>query len=226
MQFSEIIFLVLLVLSCYFSGCSSDDHRSFSQSEITYFKEIALKSEYINAESKIIKWSNKTVTINISGDPNEKSLDCLNLVIVDFNKISKTTQLKIEKNENADIDIYFGPDSEFLMIDPNYVPNNRGYFSYEYNTTDCTIQKSQILISTESDLTDDQRCHLIREELTQSLGLFDDSLKYPNSIFYQGWTDTTHYAEIDKTLIKMLYNTDVKFCGTPDEVEDYFNGAT
>jgi hypothetical protein len=48
--------------------------------------------------------------------------------------------------------------------------------------------------------------HLLREELTQSLGLFNDSWEYPESIFYQGWTTTTEFAPIDRELIDMLYN--------------------
>ena len=48
--------------------------------------------------------------------------------------------------------------------------------------------------------------HLLREELTQSLGLFNDSWDYPESIFYQCWTTTTEYAPIDRELIDMLYN--------------------
>ena len=53
---------------------------------------------------------------------------------------------------------------------------------------------------------DQEQKHLLREELTQSLGLFNDSYKYPESIFYQDWTTTTEYAQIDRELIDMLYN--------------------
>jgi hypothetical protein len=52
----------------------------------------------------------------------------------------------------------------------------------------------------------DGQKHLLREELTQSLGLFNDSYKYENSIFQQRWTETTEYAPIDRVLIDMLYN--------------------
>ena len=48
--------------------------------------------------------------------------------------------------------------------------------------------------------------HLLREELTQSLGLRNDSYTYPESIFYSNWTNTTEYTELDKSLIDMLYN--------------------
>jgi hypothetical protein len=48
--------------------------------------------------------------------------------------------------------------------------------------------------------------HILREELTQSIGLLNDSMKYPNSIFYQGWTFPTEYTELDKEVIKRHYN--------------------
>jgi len=51
----------------------------------------------------------------------------------------------------------------------------------------------------------DAQNHLLREELTQSLWLCNDSWKYPESIFYQGWTTTTEYSEMDKKLIAMLF---------------------
>ena len=61
-------------------------------------------------------------------------------------------------------------------------------------------------VNMEGNLTMNERKHLLREELTQILGLCNDSYQFENSIFYQGWTDTTEYAEIDKELITMLYN--------------------
>ena len=48
--------------------------------------------------------------------------------------------------------------------------------------------------------------HLLREELTQSLGLAKDSFKYPNSIFQSSWTQTLNYMEIDKDVIRLLYH--------------------
>ena len=48
--------------------------------------------------------------------------------------------------------------------------------------------------------------HLLREELTQSLGLKNDTYDYPESIFYQNWTEITDFAPIDRRLIDMLYN--------------------
>jgi hypothetical protein len=46
---------------------------------------------------------------------------------------------------------------------------------------------------------------LLREELTQSLRLINDSYIYPDSIFQQDWTDTTWFTEIDRKIIHALY---------------------
>ena len=48
--------------------------------------------------------------------------------------------------------------------------------------------------------------HLLREELTQSLGLAKDSNRYPDSIFQANWTSTTEYSNVDKDLVRLLYH--------------------
>ena len=50
---------------------------------------------------------------------------------------------------------------------------------------------------------------MLREELTQSLGLARDSEEYLESIFQSAWTTTNEYAEIDRDLIRLLYHPDV-----------------
>ena len=60
--------------------------------------------------------------------------------------------------------------------------------------------------------------HLLREELTQSLGLARDRIEYPESIFQASWTATTEYADIDKELIRLLYHPDVTSGLNEDQV--------
>ena len=47
---------------------------------------------------------------------------------------------------------------------------------------------------------------MLREELTQSLGLAKDSNRYPDSIFQASWTATTEYSDIDKDVVRLLYH--------------------
>jgi hypothetical protein len=193
---------------------------SFSSTEIAYFEDIVLGAEYGSAEPQVLKWVKNPVTIRIYGNPDEQSRNCLSSAIKDFNQLSTTTKLRIADNGTGDIDMHFAPDSQFSRIDPNYVPGNWGFF-WSWPNNNCEIYKARILISTENP-TSRQRCHLIREELTQSLGFARDSQKYPDSIFYMDWTETTSYSEIDKNLIRMLYSTDIQPCATKNNVERYF----
>jgi len=62
-----------------------------------------------------------------------------------------------------------------------------------------------------------QRSYLIREELTQSLGLMKDSYDYPRSIFFQRFTATTEFTDLDRNLISILYREDITHGMTRDE---------
>jgi hypothetical protein len=57
-----------------------------------------------------------------------------------------------------------------------------------------------------SDRSDIKIKHTIREEFTQAFGLLGDSWWYPNSIFYQGYSEVTEFAPIDIECIKYYYN--------------------
>ena len=61
--------------------------------------------------------------------------------------------------------------------------------------------------------------HLLREELTQSLGLARDSQKYSESIFQSAWTTTMEYALIDRDLIRLLYHPDMSIGLNETQVE-------
>jgi hypothetical protein len=37
-----------------------------------------------------------------------------------------------------------------------------------------------------------------------------DSYRYKDSVFYQGWTSVTQYADIDRALIEMLYRPEIR----------------
>ena len=71
------------------------------------------------------------------------------------------------------------------------------------------IYKGKVLIAADG-ISQQERSHLIREELTQSLGIMNDSYRYKDSIFYQEWTDTIDYAPIDRTIISLLYDSRLK----------------
>ncbi len=81
---------------------------------------------------------------------------------------------------------------------------NLGFFRIWFDG-EGAIYQGKVLITSDG-VTQAERSHLIREELTQSLGLFKDSWKNSDSIFYEGWTTTNRYHPLDQSIIQMLYD--------------------
>jgi hypothetical protein len=189
-------------------GCSFQSNtNTFTQEEIDYFTEIVLGTEFGDEAPVIKKWI-KNIRIKVSGEPTEEDLQTINNIVGDLNGLIAGIKIKlVDKNEN--LVIAFSPESEFSAIDPNYVPTNYGFFWALWHDDNFVIHDASILISS-AEVTQQERSHLIREELTQSLGLMNDSDKYNDSIFFQEWTEVTDFSEIDKAVIKLLYLNTIK----------------
>ena len=200
--------LQLILFSIILISCTHQiDTTDFTQEEIDYFTEIALGAEFGDETPVIKKWTNN-VRIKIDGEPTEEDIQTIDNIVDDLNKLIGGITIKIvDKKEN--LTITFSPESDFTSIDPNYVPTNYGFFWALWHDDNYVIYDATILVSS-ADITQTERSHLIREELTQSLGLMNDSAKYKDSIFYQEWTDVTEFSEIDRAVIKLLYLKKIK----------------
>ena len=195
---TTFITLMFLLIGCSFQSGTNN----FTQKEIDYFTEIVFGSEFGDKIPVIKKWTNN-IRIKVNGEPTEADMQTVSNIIDDFNELISGINIKtVENKEN--LTITFTTESNFLGIDQNYVPTNYGFFWALWHDDNFVIYNASILIAS-ADITQQERSHLIREELTQSLGLMNDSNKYKDSIFYQEWSDVTEFSEIDKAVIKLLY---------------------
>ena len=191
----------------------------YTQEEVEYFLEIALGSEY-SGTHLLAKWSGE-IRISVSGDPTEEDLTALDNVIDDINELTGGQITLQVVSESPDITTRFIPLSEMPQYEAGYVPGNWGWFStWWYSTYE--LYSANILISTDMP-TQPERNHLIREELTQSLGLFNDSWAYPDSIFYQDWTVTQGFSYIDRKVIEMLYSEEIQLGMNREQIESVFS---
>ena len=180
---------------------TSTTHHSEEAKE--YFNEIVFKTEFGGDLTTAFKW-NKNMKIYVEGEKSPVLMEELSKVVGELNDIINPIEIEIVQNSSqANMFIYFGSASGFVNAHPNInrsrLEDNYGFFMVNSNKGEMYVD---IYRATEVDA----QKHLLREELTQSLGLFNDSYKYPESIFYQEWTTTTEYAPIDRELIDMLYN--------------------
>ena len=173
---------------------------SYESEAVEYFYEVAFGGEYGSSELELHKWG-RDIRIKVHGTPTADDLDTLSQVVGDLNYLVTGLTIQIEET-NANVNLYFVPESEFPSIESKYIATNFGFFRVWWDSNG-SIYKARILISSKG-ITQKQRSHLVREELTQILGLLNDSWRYPDSIFYQGWTSVNEYTALDRSVIPIL----------------------
>ncbi|HSM02961.1 MAG TPA: DUF2927 domain-containing protein [Acidimicrobiia bacterium] len=175
--------------------------ETYSQAALDYFVEVAFGAEFGGGSREIRRW-NQDVRIVVHGDPNDEDLATLHAVIADLNEIIGTIQVSIVE-QDGNVDLHFAPRDQFDAIEPNYVSGNMGFFWVWWDRSG-NITTTRVLVST-TGLTQEERNHIIREEITQQMGLMSDSYTYEDSIFQQAWTTTQEYSALDELVIEMLY---------------------
>lgn len=179
------------------------------EAPISYFKSIALGFEFGNASEITRKWVNN-MKVFVGGSPNETLLNELNQIIDDLNELTQPSfSIEVVSDTLAsNYYLFLGTGSQFAEIFPanaSLISSNWGLFSIFWNGSN-ELFRGYMYVDTQRANELEQR-HLLREELTQSLGLAKDSFLYPESIFQQAFsTKTTEFAEIDKKIIKLLYH--------------------
>ncbi len=212
-------------------SCSKDEGNTFSSLEglsdyeidvIEYFKEVALGFEFGNASKITRKWESE-LKIFVDGEPNSELLDELDDILLQINELAKNgfQIVIVEEPSISNFYIFFGTGTDYAQLYPSQsglVGSNWGLFSLYWNSDNQFTTGHMYVDIVRADMNEQK--HLLREELTQSLGLARDSQKYTESIFQSSWTITNEYAEIDKDLIRLLYHPDMKIGLRENQVHD------
>ncbi len=196
--------------SCNLSSAnrSSSPYGNYSADAVNYLTEVGLGSEFGNNPKVINKW-NSPIRIQLHGSyttADERELDSI------ISELTRLTGLSITRRagNSANINIHFIPEENFHLVSPGYSQNSdqMGIFQTFFEA-DNTIYKA--IIAIQHDLRGRTRPHILREELTQSLGLMKDSHRCTNSIFQQKTSsEPTQYAEIDREVIRILYDPRIR----------------
>ncbi len=191
---------------------SNISHTSHSNNEVeNYFYEIALGAEYGSDDVTIQKWTSD-INIYCDGEWNNELLRELDTIINDLTPLMGSVKINVVKQKHASNFIaYIGhPTIYYKTIEPSsqpYVYMNDAMF-WIYWTNQKHIYKGSMWV--DSTLSVMKQRALLREELTQSLGLMNDSHRYTNSVFYEGLAWPTSYSDIDKQIIKILYSDRIR----------------
>jgi len=193
------------------------ENSLYNSDELNYFLEIALGSEYGVGDFALRKWATD-LRIEIFGQPTPQDLQTIHHVIEDINSlIGPQIRMEIVPSD-GNVQVYFIPEAEFYNYEPPGIVYYGGFFWNWWNFAG-EINRARVVIAADG-LSQKLRSHLIREELTQILGLMNDSVKYEDSIFYQQYSETTAYSNLDRSVIKMLYNDDILPGMTDFEIQE------
>ena len=196
-----------------FTQLISGTALALNSSEVeNYFYEIALGAEYGSNDVTIKKWTSD-INIYCDGEWNNELLRELDTIINDLTPLMGSVKINVVKQKwAANFIAYIGsPTIYSTSIEPKtapYIRYNSAMFWIYWSGRNHIYKGSMWIDPT---FSEKQLKHVLREELTQSLGLMNDSWKYTNSIFYQGnsgWV--TSYSDIDKQIIKILYSDRIR----------------
>ncbi len=205
------------------SGNSAfDELDPFEQDVINYFNEVALGFEFGNATKVTRKWT-QPIKLKIDGIISEELDEELNDIIEEINELTSDS-FRIEFAPNLfdfNVRIFFGSGSDYGDLNPganDFINNNLGLFFVNWDANQNLVSGDMYVDTERAGLA--AQLHLLREELTQLLGLANDSKLYPESIFQQSWTLADEYAPIDRELIRLLYHPRIVSNLSRNEVTD------
>jgi hypothetical protein len=218
--------LLLCALAYGLAACSDDDEVSsglntYDKNLIAYFEEIALGFEFGPAEEVTRKWAND-MKIFVGGNKTPTMMSELQTIITEINDLSTDgfDMSIVDDSLQSNFYIFLGSGADYADKYPSQsslVNTNWGLFSLYWDDSGHFYLGNMYVDILRANAAEQK--HLLREELTQSLGLAKDSNKYPESIFQTAWTTTDEYANIDRDLIRLLYHPQMEVTLNATQVE-------
>ncbi|MCU0419760.1 MAG: DUF2927 domain-containing protein [Cyclobacteriaceae bacterium] len=210
---------VSLLFLIFLAACSEPEEvtpprlTEYNEQVVAYFKDVALGFEFGSASQITRRWESN-MRIFVGGQKDPVLLAELDDVIQELNELA-TTSFAIERvadTTQSNFYVYLGSGTSYARLFPtvaNLVPSNFGLFSVFWDGSNRIFRGHMFVDVVRANATEQK--HLLREELTQALGLARDSNRYPDSIFQQAFsTKTTEYAPIDRDLIRLLYHPQMR----------------
>ncbi|HKZ37674.1 MAG TPA: DUF2927 domain-containing protein [Chryseolinea sp.] len=222
-------FVFCLGLILLLSSCSDDEIggglTAYDESVIDYFSEIALGFEFGGDMEVTRKWTSQ-MKIFVGGTKNPDLMNELQEIVTEINALATDgfNITMVTDTLQSNFYIFLGTGSRYASIFPSQaglVADNWGLFSVFW--TDNQLYQGFMYVDLIRANSVEQR-HLLREELTQSLGLAKDSPLYEESIFQSRFTETNEYADIDKDLIRLLYHPNMQVGLNKEQVEEVLRG--
>ena len=203
------LLILLFVLICSFAPAdtvfSFSDEKTAARKALELFRLCAFFPEYGSGEEEPLSRWEEEIRIWAGGAPSREDLRILDAFLAELpDKVPGLPSIRrVRQDTDANIRFWFVPEYMLQYYLEDYVDGNKGFFHYK--RTGDRITSARIGIAADSTEQED-RNHLILEELVGALGLPGDHTLYTDSILYEGWTLTQSLSDVDWRMLNYLYS--------------------
>lgn len=171
-----------------------------------------------HASTVIAKWQGP-IRLAVQGKPKPRHLDFLRQHIATLSRLTGLSIISTKAGEQADIDVIFVPRVEMGKVLAGLIPEDMirrlagpgGCYFVAWRKPPERIVRAVIVANTDRDIAEINHCLL--EELTQSLGMPNDTDILRPSIF-SDHDKLTDLSRSDTIIVRTLYDPRLK-AGTP-----------
>lgn len=177
---------------------------------IQYFNEVCLDAEIIHSgnASLLQKWKEPVYYI-LNGEATDKDLEVIDSFAAWLNDIEGFPGFyDTEDPQEANLKIYFCSQQEMLLIMGESFANMDGAVTFWYENNAIF----DAVICYRVDLDQHLRNSVILEEIYNGLGPIQDTTLRPDSIIYSEYSEQQGLTDMDKLILKLLYNPQLQ-CG-------------
>lgn len=207
-----IIALCLLYMFQLQYSCKQSSHQ-LTQEDIDSLAKVALRTEYGDSNEVIKKWEGN-VLVFLKNPEKKELVKEFEKVCNEINNLSSSISIVRVYDETASNFVIFFSDhktfGDYAPVTRKYLDDNYGFVWLNWDSNSFVISDGSMYVDIKRTENLDCQRHILREELTQALGLLNDHDGETKSIFYQAWTCFTEYTEMDKRIIKTFLNPRIK----------------
>jgi Protein of unknown function (DUF2927). len=187
-----------------------DGEYSYTADEITeYFRDVVFSSELDGYVGIVCKWT-REIKYRIYGELTEEDERNLSELVSYLNSVDGFPGISEAADDNeANFHIHYTDHTSMPGLFEKYIDGSQGMVTFRWDTESHEIFTAVVAIVTE-DVDQDGKNTVVYEEITQGLGLAQDSYKYPESLYYQPWTTPQGVPFIDRCMIELLYDKQIK----------------
>jgi hypothetical protein len=224
-----VLCAMLTTAAC--GGASNERaHAAYSREAWDYFGEVAFHRHFPGVLMPLRRWDAEAPpVVMMRGEPTPRDVRTLRQVIAELRELTGLDIRFTTDPRESTLDVYLsvthaGLHRAFPNTQNRIVNGAVGLFVVDASKDGIIVRATAGVAGSRPDGTPygDRTLldHVIREEVTQAIGLLNDSPRYRGSIFQQDPYDRpTEYLEIDREIIRLLYDPNVKAGMPPHAVE-------